>query len=120
MILDITKSNIFKVDPDIRFAEEWQVPKGTWLEVWRRYKLLGYSQSDIKDYLFVKYARNLEYSTIGRWIVRTEIYGITEPLIKKGVIHADSTIFREWEEDVMKEIVKSIRSGDSSHSKSII
>lgn len=120
MIIDITQSKLFKLSPDIRFSKEYAVPLGTWIEVWRRYKLLGYNHSDIKDFLFIKHARNLSYSSIDRWIIRNEIYDITSPLIKKGVIHVNSEIFRDWEQNVMNELIKTLKSGASGNSKSII
>lgn len=120
MILDITQSKLFKVSPDVRFSKEYAVPLGTWIEVWRRYKLLGYLPKDIKDYMFIKYARNLSYNTIDRWIVCNEIYDIASPLIKKGVVHVNSDIFRDWEQNVMNELVKTLKSGSTSSSRSII
>jgi len=120
MILDITHSKLFNIDPDKRFAKEYSVPEGTWIEIWRRYKLLDYSHTDIKDYLFIKFARNLSYPAIQRWVIRTEIYGIANPLVKKGVVHVNSEIFREWEQNVMDELFKMIKSGASTTSKTII
>lgn len=120
MILDLTKSKLFKVNPDVRFSKEYAVPEGVWTEVWRRYKLMGYSQADIKDYLFIKYARGVSYTTIGRWIVRTEIFSIANPLIKKGVRHVNSEIFRAFEQQLMNELIKELKTGESVKSRTII
>jgi hypothetical protein len=120
MIIDITKSKIFTTEPSIRFSKEYGLPKGVWAEVWRRYKLLEYSNGDIRDYLFVKYARNISYPTMGRWIARGEIYIITKPLIEKGVVHVNSQIFKEYEEYVMNELVRPLKNGATSKAESIL
>jgi hypothetical protein len=120
MLLDITKSTIFKLNPSIRFSKEYGLPKEVWYEFWRRYKFLDYSDSDLKDYLFLKYARNISYSAIGRWIMRGEVYMIAKPLIEDGVIHVNSNIFGNYEEYVMNELIKPLKNGASNKSESII
>lgn len=120
MILDISKSRIFKIDPSIRFAKEYGLSKDVWHEVWRRYKLLDYSNGDIRDYLFLKYARNISFPAMGRWLARGEIYMITKPLITQGVKHVNSRIFGEYEEYVMNELVRPLKNGATHKAESII
>ena len=120
MIIDIKKSTIFTLNPSLRFAKEYGLPKEVWNEVWRRYKLLDYSNGDIRDYLFLKYARNISWSAMNRWLSRGEIYMITKPLIDKGVIHVNSCIFKEYEEYVMNELIRPLKDGASNKAKSII
>lgn len=120
MILDITKSKIFKLDPSIRFSKEYGLPKGVWEEIWRRYKMLDYSNGDLRDYLFLKYARNVSHPAMSRWIYRGEIYLITNPLIKQGIIHVNSRIFGEYEEYVMNELVKPLKNGAIGKAESIL
>lgn len=120
MIINIQKSKIFTVDPSSRFSKEYGLPREAWAEVWRRYKMLEYSNGDIRDYIFLKYARNLNWVSMDRWIRRGEIYIITRPLIEKGVIHVNSVIFGQYEEYVMNELVKPLKNGAVSKSESII
>lgn len=120
MIINITKSKIFKLDPSIRFSREYGLPKDVWLEVWRRYKLLDYSNGDIRDYLFLKYARNVTHESMRRWINRGEVYVISKPLIEKGVQHVNSVIFGDYEEYVMNELVKPLKNGAVRKAESII
>lgn len=120
MILDLTKSKLFSIDPDLRFCKEYAVPIGTWTECWRRYKLMGYSAGDIKDFVFIKRMRSLSYTTIDRWIFRTEIYSIVNPHLKKGVKHVNSDIFKEYEQEVINELVKKLKTGESNNSNIII
>jgi hypothetical protein len=120
MILNIRKSNIFKTNPAERFAKEYQLPFEAWNEVWRRYKLLEYSHKDIKDYLFIKYARNLNPKSIDRWILRTEVYGIASPLIEKGVEHVNSEIFKQYEQQLMDYLFQTMKSSGQGQSRIII
>lgn len=120
MIINITKSKLFTLDPDIRFANEYALPHGTWIEVFRRYKLLNYSNGDLRDYVFIKHARNLGFNSMDRWIIRSEIYSIAKPLLRKGVQHVSSDIFGDLESYVMKELTKTLKSGSSGSSRSII
>jgi len=120
MIINIRTSKIFTVDPSIRFSKEYGLSKDVWPEIWRRYKLLEYSNGDIRDYLFLKYGRNVSWDSMRRWLHRGEVYAITKSLIPKGVVHVNSNIFKEYEEYVMNELVKPLKNGASRKAKSII
>lgn len=120
MIINITKSKIFNLDPSVRFSKEYGLSKDVWGEVWRRYKLLDYSNGDIRDYIFLKYARNLNYMSMKRWICRGEVFMVSNPLIKKGVEHVNSQIFGDYEEYVMNELTKPLKNGAISKSDSIL
>lgn len=120
MIISIRKSKIFTTDPAVRFAKEYGLQKNVWNEVWRRYKLLNYSNGDIRDYLFLKYARNLSFNSMNRWITRGEVYVIVKPLIEMGVVHVNTVIFKEYEEYVMNELVRPLKNGAIKKSESIL
>lgn len=121
MIITLIQSKLFTQDPDVRFSREYVVPVGTWKELWRRYKLLDYSNGDLRDYLFVKHARNLSYNSMARWIQRSEVFTITNPLIKKGVQHVNTELFGEYEQYVMDELTKQLRYGGArKNSRTII
>ncbi len=120
MIINITQSKIFTCDPAIRFAKEYQLPKNSWEELWRKYKILEYSNGDLRDFLFIKYARNLNTISMHRWLIRGRIYEISAPLIKMGVQHVNTEIFGPLEEIVMNELVKSFKNGAIVKSKIII
>ena len=120
MIISIRKSKLFTKDPALRFAKEYQIPKESWNLLWRRYKLLDYSNGDLRDFLFLKYARNLNYVTMNRWLNRGEIYFIVKPLIDKGVEHVNTCIFNDYEEYVINELVKPLKNGAKGKAPSII
>lgn len=120
MIINITKSKIFTLSPDKRFSKEYALPQGVWIEIWKRYMLLAYSNEDLRDYLFIKYARNLQRSSMNRWLTRGKVYETCKPLIKKGVVHVNTEIFGNSEDFVIKELIKPLQNGASVKSKSII
>ncbi len=120
MIISLIDSQIFTCDPDLRFSKEYALPKGAWIEVWRRYKLLDYSLGDLRDFIFIKYGRNPNPSSIFRWVARTKIYEISNPLIKKGVRNVNTEIFGELEIYVINELVKPLKNGAKQRPKSVL
>lgn len=120
MLIDLTKSTIFTKDPGIRFAKEHALDKSVWPEVWRRYKLLDYSNGDLRDYLFVKHGRNLAFNTMTRWLLCGEIYMRAKPFLDKGVTTVNTVIFRDLEQQVIDELTKQVRWGRSVKPKTII
>lgn len=120
MIIDLSKSSLFTKDPDVRFAKEYLVPQGTWKKLWRCYKLLEYSNGDLRDYLFIKFARSISYSSMDRWIVRSEIYSVANIVLKKGAVHVNTSIFGNYEQYVIDEITKTLRFSGGKDSRVII
>ena len=55
-----------------------------------------------------------------RWLNRGEVFMITQPLIKEGIIHVNSKIFGDYEEYVMNELVKPLKNGAISKAESIL
>lgn len=120
MIIDISKSKLFTQEPDTRFSNEFSIPRGIWTEAWKRHVLMGYTQSEVREYIYVVTGRKPSNGSLCRWIIRTKIYSITSPIIKKGASHVNSNIFGEYEDYVLKEITKHLKSGASKKSKTII
>lgn len=119
MILDLKKSKLFE-DPDERFCKEYLLPGGTWKEMWRRYKLLDYSKSELIDYLFIKHARKMSPNSIDRWIVRSEVFQMAKPKLDMGVQYINSNIFEDYEQFVLDELTKNLRFSGTDESKVII
>lgn len=120
MLIYIKKSNLFTVDPDIRFSREYKVPLGTWKELWRKYKLLNYEDQDLKDLFFLKTGRYASQKMLPRWKWRTEVYSMTKPLIDKGAEAVQSYFFKEYEDKVLKEILKNVASSVHKTTKLLI
>lgn len=113
-------SKLFTSDPDVRFANEQKLPRGFWNELWRRYKFLEYTTSDLKQYYDLKSGKKCSTTTIARWIFRSEIYHKAQPFVKKGVITASTEIFGELEERLINELTKQYRAGVSRRNRIII
>lgn len=120
MIINLLESDFFTKDPDIRFAREYLLPNGTWKELWRRYKLLEYTNQDLRDYLFIKHARNLSAKSVDRWIARNEIYLLAQPAVNMGAKMVNTSIFGKYEQKVIDDLTKQIRWGGGKKSNIII
>ena len=120
MIIDISKSKIFTSSPDIRFSKEYALPRGCWDKAWLRYKAKGYTGDDLRAFIFISFGRRLTASAILRWVLRSEIYSIANPLRKMGVTHVNTIIFNSYEDYVLNELVKPLKNGAKRNPKSII
>jgi hypothetical protein len=106
MIIRIDNSKLFTVDPDTRFAREYNLPKGVWNELWKRYRLLDYSMVELCALYHIKTGRRTNAQSIKRWIFRTEVYARAREARKLGARAVDSSYFNNNEEGLLKEIFK--------------
>lgn len=120
MIISIRKSILFTVDPDIRFAKEYNLPQGTLKEIYRRYKLLGYTTRELCEFYTMKTGRKTSHDAMSRWMWRTDIYTVTLPAIEKGAEMVNSSIFKENEWKVIKEITKNMPASANGKTKTLI
>lgn len=120
MIIHLDKSKLFTVDPSIRFANEYGVSVKTWPEIWRRYKLLEYTVSELREYIHIYCGKKIQEKSICRWIFRQEVYLIAYQILKKGAITVSSEIFNKYEAEVIKELLKHMKNGDSKTAKSLL
>jgi hypothetical protein len=120
MIIHLRKSTLFTISPDLRFAREYNLPKGFWTELWKRHKLLGYDIPEICQYYHFKTGRKTTSQSMNRWIWRSEIYSRVQPIMKKGVKVVSSEFFDEYEYDVIKELMKNVRTSVKRGSKIIV
>lgn len=115
MIILIQNSQLFTRNPADRFAEEYSTTPDVWDELWKRHKLLGYSSKELRDYFHLRVGRKPNKNAIRKWILRTEIYTKTRPLIGMGVRAVQSEFFGPLERHVIWEVTKNMRfSGDKS------
>jgi hypothetical protein len=97
---------LFTVDPDIRFSKQYKVPKGVWRDMWGKYKLMEYPEEDLRGLFFMKTGRFASKDMFRRWKWRTEVYSMAKPLIEKGTQAVNSYYFKEYEERLLKELLK--------------
>lgn len=120
MIINIRKSVLFTIDPDIRFSKEYNLPLGTLKEIYRRYKILEYTPSELCEFYRIKTGRKTTIDAMSRWMWRTDIYIMTLPAIKKGAEHVNTSIFKEQEWKVIKELGKNLASSAKGNTKTLI
>lgn len=120
MIIDLTKSVLFTQDPDIRFSKEHGVALGFWKELWKRHKLLEYTIDDMCDYYQMKIGHRPSRKSIKRWIIRSEIYSMSKPILNKGGRTVVSTYFKENEDYVIRELLKNLKNSVRKNPKTIV
>lgn len=120
MIIDLTKSILFTQDPDIRFAKEHNVKVGFWKELWKRHKLFEYNVDDMCDYFQMKIGYRPSRKSIKRWIIRSEIYSMSRPVLNKGARTVMSSYFKQHEEYVVRELLKNIKNSVQKSPKTIV
>jgi hypothetical protein len=109
MIILIRKSELFTIDPDIRFSNINHVELGLWKEMWRRFKILGYTTKELQEYYELKTKKQISSKSVKRWILRTDIYSRTKPIIDMGCESLNSNFFDELEWFVVKELIKNLK-----------
>lgn len=117
MLINLTKSDLFTVDPAVRFARNYDVPQQLWTEMWRKYKLLDFTHKELREYFQMKTARRISQRNLNRWIFRSEIYSMARPMMKEGVKTVNSYFFKEYELKVQNEIIKHLKYGVTKDSR---
>ena len=120
MIIHLLKSKLFTIDPAIRFANEYDVDVRLWNDVWRRHTLLGYSNSELCEFIHFKTGRKPKASSIRRWVIRTEIYCLANHAVRMGVRVVQSEYFGKFEQAVLDELMKNMRFSAKQDSRSLV
>ncbi len=120
MIIHLTKSKLFTVDPAIRFAKEYRVEPKLWNELWKRYGLLEYDYDGLCGYFTHKTGRRANARSLKRWIIRTEIYCKAQHIMGMGVRVVDSSYFGKFEDDLLDELTKGMRFGGKQDSRILV
>jgi hypothetical protein len=120
MIIHLNKSKLFTVEPSKRFAKEFGVDEKVWVECWFRYRVKGYTINDLRDYIHTKTGRKPKYLSIHLWVTRTEVYSKAKEAFKMEASVVVSSFFGKYEDFVIKQITKHIKSGNSRSSRSIV
>ena len=120
MIIYLDKSTLFTKEPDERFSKKYGVPKGTWTDLWRRHKMLGYNTVELCEFLHLKTKYEMSLLTMNRWLWRSEIFFLASPAIKKGSNTVVSSYFGEQEWPLIYELTKNLRSSEAENCKSLV
>lgn len=120
MIIHISKSKLFTIDPAKRFAKEYSCEPAIWEQLWRRYKLLEYDIEGLCGYFVIKTGRVPSATAMRRWIVRAEIYHRAQEAREKGTRVVDSSFFGIFEVDVIKEATRHLKFGEAQDSRILL
>jgi len=113
-------TNLFTIHPDKRFCSKYNLPKGTWVDIWSKYKLSGFTEKEVCHYYRFKTKTNHSNKAIRRWLWRTEVYSIARPAVEKGALAINSTAFGKHEDRLIKELTKNIKSSVHKNPKILI
>jgi len=119
MIINLRKSKLFTTPPALRFAKEYDIEVKMWDDVWRKYVLSEYDFEELCAYLHYKTDKKLTPQTMKRWIRRTEIYSVANGVMKMGVRVVQSEFFGHLEEDVVNELTRHMRFGETKETRSL-
>ncbi len=119
MIIKLKESKLFTKDPAIRFADEYRISPEIYKELWRRYKLLEYSIPELCEVFYIKVGRPMKRKNMDEWMFRGNIYMLTYDKMKIGVEIVNSSFFGEYEQRVMKELLKHMKSGETRSVKTL-
>lgn len=119
MLIHLEKSRLFTTDPAVRFANEYKVSKKLWNELWKRY-LDGYDMDALCGYFMYKTDKKPSRTAMQRWITRTEIYCKATHVMRMGVRVVQSEYFGSFEDEVLAELTRHIKSGDTRDSRILL
>ena len=120
MIIHLQKSALFTVDPSVRFAKEMDVNEHLWRDCWLKYKTLDLTNTDLRNYFYLRTGRHIKTKNVSRWITRTEIYSKAQEASRMGARTVTSEFFGDLEQAVLSELFKNMKHSGTKTSRSII
>lgn len=120
MIIHLTKSELFTEPPEDRFAREYDLPPQVWTELWRRYMLLEYTYDELQEYFELKTKKKIGSKALRRWIWRTQVYCRANHVMRAGVEVVVSNFFGEYEERLIRELLKNVKNSVQAKPKILI
>ena len=119
MIIDLTKSHLFTIDPDKRFAKRNKQPLGLWNLMYRRAKLLNYTTTELCDLQELKTGTRPSESSIIRWVWRSDVYYRAQDALSEGAKMVVSSYFGDMEWSVIKELTKNMKNSATTDVKAL-
>lgn len=106
---------LFQQDPAIRFSRVFGHPQQVWRDVWKRYKILDYSEEEAREYLMLLIKRNIKRNQFKLWIKRTEAYNRAQIAIRKGAKEVKSDYFGPVKGFVERELNRNYKTLHKSY-----
>lgn len=108
MIIKLYESKLFTLDPAIRFAREYGVDKQVWNELWKRH-LAEYDTEALAGYFIYKTEKRITTDALRRWFRMADVYCRANHIMLMGIRVVQSEYFGEYEELVLKEVLRGIK-----------
>ncbi len=109
MILQLKESKLFTTDTALRFAKEYRVSPRIWNEVWKRH-LEGVDSEALAGYILYKTGHKIKVTVVNEWLIKTEIYCRANHVIRMGVRVVQSEFFGIYEDFILKEVLRNMKS----------
>ncbi len=119
MLIKLKSSKMFTEDTAIRFAQEYQVKPRMWNEIWKR-SLAGYDCEALAGYFIYKTRKQIDARAIRLWLAKTEIYCRANHLMLMGVRVVQSEYFAEYEDFLVKEVLRNMKSSRTQDSRIMV
>lgn len=121
MLINLTKSKLFTLSPEVRFSKEYGLQPEVWRELWKRHSFHEYNLRDLCDYFELKTnGRKTSPQSMQRWLWRTYVYMKAQGVMKEGVEMVQSEFFGNFEVDVIRELLKNVKSSVRQEPKILI
>lgn len=109
MIIKLTHSKLFTTDPAQRFADTYKVTPDIFKELWRRYRMLEYSISELCELFYIKAGRPMKKRTMDEWMFRARVYMHAQKALDKGAEAVNTDFFGELEERLVSELFENLK-----------
>lgn len=119
MLIKLHESKLFKIDPAIRFSQEYRVNQNIWNEVWKRH-LAEYDLEALAGYIVYKTGHRIKTKKLRRWLIKTEIYCRANHIMLMGVRVVHSEYFGIYEKVVLEEVLRNMKYRGTLNSRTIV
>lgn len=120
MLIKIYNSRLFNTNPAIRFSKWHNVSEDLWIELWKRYKILGYSIEEMAEFFKMKSGKEIKNKQLKRWIFVTEIFIMTKPAREKRARVVSTELFGKLEQEVIYEMTRAMRECGAKKSNTLL
>jgi hypothetical protein len=119
MLIKLHASKLFTEDTALRFAQQYGVKPKLWHEIWKRY-LAGYDAEALAGYFIYKTQKQITVDSVKRWLTKTEIFYRANHIILMGVRVVQSEYFQEYENFLVEELLRNMKSSVTQDSRIIV
>jgi len=120
MLIHLNKSQLFTVNPAIRFSREYAVSPKIFDELHRRWGIEDFDIDSLCGYLLYKTNKRITPDRIRSWMIKSEVYDRAQNVMKHGVRVVKTEYFGVYEDFVIKELAQNLKSTRALDARSIV